>query len=99
MSNTRIRYTKVNNGLCRSRQIFGLPGGKEVAVQLDYNTFQFTIKNVVTDEVVLQGGATKNKAVLKIQAKRELEKLGAKFLSEERPSRRLSKNESEQLKI
>lgn len=88
MEYTRIRYTKPVDGVCNSRQVYKITGKKEVSVRLDYNTFQFNLIDSSTGISLYNGGNTKNKAVLKIQAKNTLEALGVRFKEEERPSRR-----------
>jgi len=84
MDRTRIRYNKVVNGTCRSRQFFNTSINETVFVVLDFNTFKFRILDANDSTPLVEGGNTKNKSVLKIQAKRALEKLGVKFNDEER---------------
>lgn len=100
MEQTRIRYNTPVNGRSKSRQFFSLPNGKTfLYVILDFNTFTFEVLNASNDNVVVSGGNTKNKAVLKQQAKKALEKLGVKFSEEERPSRRLSASKRDEAQV
>lgn len=80
---TRIKYENQGDGLYSSRQLFAV-NDKECIVMLDYNNFKFEIIDIKTKECVVLGGKTKNKAVLKRQAKRALKKLGYEFNAETR---------------
>jgi len=85
MSNnyTRIRYIKTSkSGVVRSTRKFHI-GVSQYEVVLDFNTMQFILREINTEEKV-KGGKTKNIAVLKKQAKRGLEKLGYIFEDENR---------------
>lgn len=80
---TRIKYNYEGDGLYASRQVFNV-NEKDCIVMLDYNNFKFEIIDIKTKECVVSGGKTKNKAVLKRQAKRALKKLGFEFNVETR---------------
>jgi hypothetical protein len=80
----RIRYQTVAPGILKSRRLFMTADGQEVAVQLDLTTKQYQILDSVTGGVVAEGGNTRNKSVLKIQAKRGLTELGVTFSEEKR---------------
>lgn len=85
MGNTRIRYTKQSDGMLqsvRSIEIDQEPG--RVFVKLDVDNFKFYILEPNTMSVLVEGGKTKNLAVLKRQAKRMLTQLGASFGEEKR---------------
>lgn len=92
MENTRIRYNKTVEGVCQSKQAYTISTGKQVKVELNYNTFKFRILDASSNRELLTGGTTKNKAVLKIQAKRSLEALGVSFADEVRPPRKPSQS-------
>jgi hypothetical protein len=78
---TRIRYVKEEDCLV-SKQYFRI-GDKEYKVVLFENLFKFSIMDS-SGLVILTDGNTKNKAVLRIQAKRALEEMGYKFEDERR---------------
>lgn len=84
MSNTRIRYLTNDKGLLISTRVFAI---NDVAykVILNTTTFKYVIQDAVKGIIVAEGGNTKNVAVLKIQAKRALTKLGYTFQDEKRP--------------
>ncbi len=84
MSNTRVRYIQVNVGVFSSRRNFVTDAGREVKVLLDLNAKTYRIVDSVSGEQVAAGGNTRNKNVLKIQAKRGLTDLGVTFAEETR---------------
>jgi len=92
MEKTRIRYNEIVDGVCQSKQAYRISTGKEVKVELDFNNFEFRIIDAISGNKLLSGGSTRNKSVLKIQAKRSLEALGVSFAEEVRPSRKLSQS-------
>jgi len=84
MSNVRIRYNKVENGVTISRRMFTTSEGAEVKAELNFNTMKYRILNSQTNEVVAESGDTVNKNVLKIQCKEGLLALGVNFGEENR---------------
>lgn len=87
MTNQRIRYSKANQGVMRSRRNFITGQGKEVMVELNLNVKKYRILDSVSGEEVASGGNTRNVSVLKIQAKRGLTDLGVVFQDETRKER------------
>jgi hypothetical protein len=84
MTNKRIRYNKVRNGVLLSRRNFVTGGGREVNVELDLANKKYRILDSASGEQVATGGNTRNTSVLKIQAKRGLTDLGVTFADEVR---------------
>lgn len=84
MNNKRIRYKTMRPGLLISRRHFITNTGQEVVVELNLETKQYRVLDSVTGVVVSTGGNTRNKSVLKIQAKRGLMDLGVVFVDETR---------------
>lgn len=82
--NTRIRYMQTSPGILQSRRHFVTGAGREVNVELDLNAKKYRILDSATGEQVATGGNTRNKSVLKIQAKRGLTELGVVFTDETR---------------
>lgn len=82
--NTRIRYSKPNDGVLTSRRNFTISTGQEVKVELDLNSKTYRVLDAVTGAEVATGGNTVNVSVLKIQSKRALSELGAVFDGETR---------------
>jgi len=81
----RIRYAEVAPGILKSRRLFLTSSGQEVQVELDLQNKKYRILDSVTGaEVVSATGNTKNRSVLKIQAKRGLTQLGVSFIEEKR---------------
>lgn len=84
MNNTRIRYQAVKPGVLQSRRRFITEGGQEVLVELDLNAKKYRVLDASTGAEVASGGNTRNSAVLKIQSKKGLMKLGVSFSDEKR---------------
>jgi hypothetical protein len=84
MTNKRIRYSKVKTGVLLSRRNFTTSSGQTVVVYLDLNTKNYQIVDAETNAVVATGGDTTNSAILKIQAKQGLVRLGVSFTAEAR---------------
>lgn len=82
--NQRIRYRTVKPGLLMSRRNFTTQTGQEVVVELNLETRQYRVLDSVSGDVVATGGNTRNKSVLKIQAKQGLTALGVSFAEETR---------------
>jgi hypothetical protein len=78
----RIRYTKTGSGLLTSLRNFTTANGAEVKVELDVNNKKFRILDAVTGSELVNGGDTRNVAVLKIQAKEALKGVGVQFAPE-----------------
>ncbi len=83
MNNTRIRYSK-NGATLISRRIFATLDGKAYRIFLDTESMKYSINDVNGIAEGVDGGKTKNLAVLKIQAKEALMSLGVNFESENR---------------
>lgn len=81
MSNTRIRY--LNTNPLKSVRVFTV-GDKALRVSLNVESKKYVITDENTGSVVVEGGKTKNLAVLKIQAKKALKELGVDFGEEKR---------------
>lgn len=83
--NTRIRYEKSELGkILKSVRNFQTIDNLSVSVTLDLNNMSFIVKNVDTNEVVFNGGDTRNETILKRQAKSALASLGVNFEPENR---------------
>lgn len=84
MNNTRIRYSKVSQGVLKSRRHFVTSTGVEATVELNLATKQYRIVDAVSGFELASGGNTTNLSVLKIQAKKGLVELGVEFADEVR---------------
>lgn len=82
--NTRIRYQDTNKGTLISRRNFVTSANQTVVVELNLNEKKYRILDAATLVEVGSGGNTRNKSVLKIQAKRGLVALGVEFGPETR---------------
>lgn len=82
MNNTRIRYSRQEDGNLISKQYFKI-GDESYRILLYEKVFKFAILNSLGFPIFF-GGNTQNLAVLRIQAKKALEDLGFKFEKEER---------------
>ncbi len=82
---TRIRYATSDLGeaLKKSIKLFG-SGKRKYYVVLNEDSMHYIIFDADSKEVVSSGGNTTNKTVLRLQAKKALEKLGVKFEGESR---------------
>lgn len=80
----RIRYQRTDANKLVSRRKFSLPSGVQVSVELDLDAKNYRVKDAVTEQVIAEGGNTRNVSVLKIQAKRGLTALGVEFAPESR---------------
>ncbi len=92
--NTRIRYAEIAPGVLKSRRLFLTNTGQEVVVQLDLTQKRYQVLDSVTGGVVAEGGNTRNKSVLKIQAKKGLTSLGVQFDEEQRNRANTSSSEA-----
>lgn len=79
---TRIKYN-FEGSIGISRQTYGTTSGENVRIVVDKENFTFEIVNP-DGKAIVQGGKTKNYAVLLRQAKRALVSLGYDFSLEER---------------
>ena len=86
-TDTRIRYNKRPDGLYQSVRTFDIKIEKEnvrTFVVLDYNRFLYAIVDSVYGDAIVNGGNTKNKYILRKQAKKALKELGYVFSNEVR---------------
>ncbi len=84
MASQRIRYANVGPSVLKSRRNFTTADGREVQVELNLEDKKYRVLDSVSGEEVSSGGNTRNKSVLKIQAKRGLTELGVVFDEETR---------------
>lgn len=81
---TRIRYVQTEkDDIYKSMRVF-TNGVKAVYVVLDKTNKRYRIIDASNNAVLVEGGQTKNFAVLKQQAKDMLEQLGIVFADENR---------------
>lgn len=92
---TRIRYgaSELDPVLKKSKKFFDAKG-KKYYVVLNEDSFHYVILDAKSKEVVRSGGNTKNKTVLRNQAKKALVDLGVTFDGETRNKKVLEAIES-----
>lgn len=80
-TNKRIRYAKQEDGILKSRRVYTLADGNQVAVILNPISMSIGLTNAVESgpQYPSKEGNTVNLAVLKIKAKEHLESLGVVF--------------------
>ena len=95
----RIRYSRRPDGILQSRKTFIISQGEgdnqinaEVFLHIDEEKKKFYLVNSTDLKVLIEGGNTRNNAVLRIQAKKTLLDLGVNFASESRRGRSESKS-------